>query len=98
NIGSAGLVTNLVCVRAADGQQMWLQPRFGKSNLTLADGKLFLTTMDGELVIVTASADGFEETARAEVLGKTRQAPVISNGRLFARDDREVVCVNLTAK
>jgi outer membrane protein assembly factor BamB len=97
NIGSAGPITNLVCVRVADGEQLWTQNRFGKSNLTLADGKLFISTMKGELAIVKASTAGFTETARASVLRMTRQAPVISNGRLYLRDDREIVCIDVRA-
>ncbi|APZ93876.1 PQQ-binding-like beta-propeller repeat protein [Fuerstiella marisgermanici] len=96
NIGSAGPITNLVCVRIADGEQVWMKPRFGKSNLTMADGKLFISTAKGELVLVKATPSGFEEVSRAEVLQKmTRQAPVIANGRLYLRDDREVVCLDV---
>ncbi|MEQ9408419.1 MAG: PQQ-binding-like beta-propeller repeat protein [Fuerstiella sp.] len=97
NVGSAGPITNLVCVRIADGQQVWRQPRFGKSNLMLADGKLFLTTMKGELVLVKASTNGFEEISRATILQQmTRQAPVIAAGRLYLRDDSEVVCLDVS--
>ncbi|MEZ6060417.1 MAG: PQQ-binding-like beta-propeller repeat protein [Planctomycetaceae bacterium] len=98
NIGSAGPITNLVCVRASDGEQVWRKDRFGKSNLIAADGKLFISTMKGELVIVKATPDGFTESARAEVLGMTRQAPAISGGRLYLRDDQEVVCLDVRRK
>jgi hypothetical protein len=59
---------------------------------------LFISTVDGELVIVEATAEGFRETARARVLGMTRQAPVIANGRLYLRDDREIVCIDVRAQ
>ncbi len=95
NIGSAGQVTNLVCVRASDGEQLWIEKRFGKANMTYADGKLFFTTMRGEIGIVTASAEGFEETARFVATDRTRQAPVIVGGRLYVRDDSGIVCVNV---
>ncbi|MCH2204016.1 MAG: PQQ-like beta-propeller repeat protein [Fuerstiella sp.] len=98
NIGAAGPITNLVCVNAATGKSVWSKRRFGKSNLTLADGKLFMVTIDGELVIVNATTDGFRETARTKVLRMTRQAPVIANGRLYLRDDKEVVCIDVLAK
>jgi len=95
NIGGGGPITNLVCVNIASGKQVWIEKRFGKANLTLADGKLFISTMNGELVIVKATDDGFQETARAAVLGMTRQAPVIANGQLYLRDDNEVVCIDI---
>lgn len=97
NVGSAGPITNLVCVELPSGQQSWIQKRFGKSNLTLADGKLFISTMKGELVTVKATSKGFNETGRSAVLGMTRQAPVIANGQLYLRDDREVVCIDVRA-
>ena len=95
NVGSAGQVTNLACVRASDGEQLWIEKRFGKGNMIYADGKLFFTTMRGEIGIVTASKDGFEETARFVTTDRTRQAPVIVNGKLYVRDDSGIVCVNV---
>ena len=96
NVGSAGPVTNLVCVRAEDGEQMWNERRFGKSNLVAADGKLFISTMKGELVLVKASPKAFTEVSRATILSQqTRQAPVIANGMLYLRDDTEIVCLKI---
>ena len=97
NIGSAGQVTNLVCVRASDGEQLWNEKRFGKANIIYADGKLFFTTMRGEIGIVTASTEAFEETARYVTTDRTRQAPVIVNGKLYVRDDSGIVCINVKA-
>jgi hypothetical protein len=95
NSGSAGPITNLVCIRLKDQKTMWQKPRFGKSNLILADGKLFLTTMGGELVIVAASPSEFQELGRATVLETTRQAPSLADGFLFVRDDHEVLCIDV---
>ena len=96
NIGSAGPITNLVCIRLADMTTMWQKTRFGKSNLTLADGKLFMTSMNGELIIVEASPGAFNQLSRSEpIVETTRQAPAISNGRLYVRDDKQVVCVGV---
>ncbi|MCA9064813.1 MAG: PQQ-like beta-propeller repeat protein [Planctomycetaceae bacterium] len=95
NVGSAGPITNLVCVRVSDGKQMWIQPRFGKSNLVAAAGRLYLSNMNGEVIIGDASPDGFRETARHKVIETTRQAPVIANGQLYLRDDRHVVCLSV---
>ncbi|MGY8768193.1 MAG: outer membrane protein assembly factor BamB family protein [Pirellulales bacterium] len=95
NVGSAGPVTHLTCVNASTGERVWQQLRFGKSNLTAADGKLFLSTMKGEVVIVNASPTGYQELGRATVIETTRQAPVISNGRLYLRDNQDIVCIDL---
>ena len=98
NQGSAGPITNLVCVRLKDHKTMWQKNRFGKSNLILADGKLFLTTMEGEVVIVEASPKEFHELGRATIMETTRQAPALANGHLFVRDDKDVICIDVTAK
>jgi outer membrane protein assembly factor BamB len=95
NSGSAGPITNLVCVRLSDGKQLWNERRFGKSNFTFADGNLYFSTMKGELVVGTVDPDGFTETARHSLLEMTRQAPVIANGLLYQRDDKHVLCLDL---
>ena len=95
NSGSAGPITNLVCIRLKDRKTMWQKARFGKSNLILADGKLFMTTMNGEVVIVEASPKAFNELGRATIMETTRQAPSLSNGYLFVRDDKEVICIDV---
>ena len=95
NSGSAGPITNLVCIRLKDHKTVWQKARFGKSNLILADGKLFLTTMSGEVVIVEASPKEFKELGRATIMETTRQAPTLSNGYLFVRDDKEVICIDV---
>jgi outer membrane protein assembly factor BamB len=95
NIGSAGPVTHLTCIDAANGKRLWQQTRFGKSNATAADGKLFFSTMAGELVVVRASPRAYEEIGRQPVLGPTRQAPALSNGLIYLRDDNEIVCLDV---
>lgn len=98
NQGSAGPITNLACIKAATGERAWQKPRFGKGNLIGADGKLFISTMAGELVVVKMSPSGFEEIGRKQVLGATRQAPALADGRLYLRDDREIVCLDVRGK
>ena len=98
NVGAAGPVTHLTCVEAATGKRRWQQPRFGKGNLIAADGKLLICTMKGELVAVRATPDKYEELGRAQVIGATRQASALAAGRLYLRDDRTVVCLDLRQK
>jgi outer membrane protein assembly factor BamB len=95
NIGSAGPVTNLTCVNAVSGERIWQQPRFGKSNMIAADGKLLFSTMNGEVVAVRATPKGFEEIGRKQVIGPTRQAPALAGGLLYLRDDKEIVGLDI---
>jgi outer membrane protein assembly factor BamB len=95
NVGGAGPITHLTCIDASTGQRKWQQIRFGKGNLIAADGKLWISTMKGEVVIVRATPERYEELGRANVLGSTRQAPALAGGRLFLRDDQEIVCMDI---
>jgi len=61
----------------------------------------------GELIIANLSPDGFEELDRAKILEPTGVAqgrkvvwahPAFSNGKMFTRNDKEVVCVSLKQK
>lgn len=97
NQGSAGPITNLVCIRLSDRTTMWKKNRFGKSNMILADGRLWISTMKGELILAAASPEGYQELSRCAPIETTRQAPVIANGRLYLRDDAEIVCLRVTA-
>ena len=96
NVGGAGPITHLTCIDAATGERKWQQARFGKGNLIAADGKLLISTLAGELVVVRATPERFDEIGRATVLAGTRQAPALSNGFLFMRDDKEIVCLDVT--
>lgn len=95
NVGSAGAVTHFTCVDAMTGERQWQEIRFGKGNAIAADGKFFMTTMEGDVVIVKVDENGFQELARADVDCKTRQAPALSNGMLYLRDDRDIICIDL---
>lgn len=97
NSGSAGPITNLVCIRLSDRSTVWQKARFGKSNLILADGRLWLTNMQGELVLVEASPKAFRELGRISVLQTTRQAPALANGLLYVRDNEQLVCLDVRA-
>lgn len=95
NVGGAGPITHLTCVKADTGERAWQKARFGKGNLIAADGKLFLSTMKGELVVLRATPEKFDEIGRSAVIGPTRQAPALADGLLYLRDDAEIVCLDV---
>ncbi|MDZ4687798.1 MAG: PQQ-binding-like beta-propeller repeat protein [Planctomycetaceae bacterium] len=95
NVGAAGPVTHLTCINAQSGERVWQKLRFGKGNLIAADGKLWLSTINGELVVARLTTAGYEELGRMPVLKATRQAPAIANGRLYLRDDQEIICLDV---
>ena len=95
NVGGAGPITHLTCVKAATGERAWQKSRFGKGNLIAADGKLFISTMAGEVVVLRATPEKFDEIGRAVVIGSTRQAPALVDGLIYLRDDAEIVCLDV---
>jgi outer membrane protein assembly factor BamB len=96
NVGGAGPITHLTCIDAKTGDRKWQQARFGKGNMIYADGKFFATTMKGEVVVLEANPDKFVELGRMQVMGATRQAPSLANGLLYVRDDREIICLDVS--
>lgn len=95
NVGGAGPVTHLTCVKAATGERVWQKVRFGKGNLIAADGKLYFSMMSGELVLVRATPKQYEELGRAAVLAATRTPPALAGGMLYVRDDKSIVCLDV---
>lgn len=68
------------------------------------ENKYFLFTEKGDLVLADLSPDGYKEISRFHVLEPTNEAfgrpvvwshPAFANKSLFARNDKELVCVSL---
>lgn len=95
NLGGAGPITNLTCLDAATGKRTWYKARFGKGNMIAADGKFWVATLAGELILLRENGAQFEELGRANVGIGTRQAPTLVDGRLYLRDDENIVCLDV---
>lgn len=89
---------DLNCVDLKTGKLRWSQPDFGKASVTLADGHLWLVTKKGDLVLARANPEKYEEKGRVKLLGDNRTAATISNGKLFLRDRKEIVCLDIGGK
>lgn len=88
--------TALRCVAWKTGEVKWSAPKFGSASLIAVDGGLLALNEGGELVRFDATPDGYKERARAALLAKpTRPAPALANGLLYARDNKQLVCVSL---
>lgn len=73
--------------------------RFGLGPYIVADDKFFILSDDGVLTILKASTREYAQLARAKVLdGVDAWGPLaLVKGRLFARDSRRLVCIDLRA-
>lgn len=89
---------SLKCLGAADAEQKWVHRGFGKGTLITADGLLFVLSDRGLLTLAEATPGGFVEKGKIQALeGKTWTAPSLSNGRLYLRDEDELVCLEVRA-
>jgi outer membrane protein assembly factor BamB len=88
--------TEFRCVEAKTGKVLWGEKGHGCGLALLADGKLIVLDEGGELVLVEPDPARYREKARAAVLSRPcRSHPALADGRLYARDDRKLVCWNL---
>jgi outer membrane protein assembly factor BamB len=92
---------DLRCIDIATGKQAWTQSQFGKGNPTLADGHLFINTVAGDLVLVAASPKSFQEKGRVKKLlsnDRFSAAPTIADKKLYLRDSKSILCLDIAGK
>ena len=64
--------------------------------MILAEGRLIALSEEGDLFLLGANPDGYKELARIHVLERSCRAPLaLANGRLYARNDHQIICWNL---
>ncbi len=78
----------------------------GTAFLIQNDWRSLLFTENGDLILAKFSKKGFEELGKMKVLDPTGECfgrpvvwshPALANGHLVARNDKEIVCVDLTS-
>ena len=88
----------LKCVDAATGEQRWAARGFGKGSLIAADGLLLVLGDRGTLALAEATPEAYRELARVQALeGKCWTAPTLAGGRLYLRDESEIVCLEVAS-
>ena len=95
----SGVGTSPRCVELGTGKVLWTQGGLKASGMIMAGEHLLVLTERGELIRMAATPDKAAITGRAQILGSgVRAQPALSGGRLFARDPRRLVCVDLGGK
>ena len=97
-----GPAKNFVCVDLASGQLAWEQPGATPTSPDKAEaaflvlGKNVLSLTDaGELVLFAADPKAYRELGRTQVCGTNWCNPAYADGRLYLRDAKELICVEL---
>jgi outer membrane protein assembly factor BamB len=89
---------DLCCVDLASGKELWRKTGTGYFHFGMirtGNGKLLILDDAGNLKLVDATADDYKELASAKVCSGNLVTPALAGGRLFARDDQGLVCVQL---
>lgn len=87
---------SLKCIVAETGEQKWVHRGYGKGSLILADGLLYILSDQGQLILAEATPAGFQEKGKVKVMeGKTWTSPVLSHGRLYLRDEDEMIVLDV---
>lgn len=88
--------TMLSCMDFETGEVKWRQRGFNRGSLLAADGKLIIYGERATLALAEVSPDGYKEISQVPILeDQTWTVPTLSGGRLFVRNDKELVCLNL---
>jgi outer membrane protein assembly factor BamB len=88
----------LKCVETATGKVAWSRPNVGQFHAALVrtgDNKLLMLDDGGRLTLIAPDPKGYRELCRSKVCGQTWAHPALSNGRLYLRDERELICLQL---
>lgn len=87
----------LRCVEFKTGKVRWNKDGLGCGCMMLADGNLILLSEHGDLLLVEPTPEAYREKARADRLltGPCRAPLALSDGRLYARGSKKLICWNL---
>lgn len=89
------------CVELRSGRNLWGRTRgagSGSAAIVYADGSLYFRYEDGVLALVDANPAGYELKRSFKIAsnnGKSWPHPVIQEGRLYLRDQDELLCYAL---
>ncbi|HLJ92829.1 MAG TPA: PQQ-binding-like beta-propeller repeat protein [Gemmataceae bacterium] len=88
----------LHCIDIRTGKELWRRAKVGKYHAALlrtGNQKLLLLEEAGDLVLLDPDPKEYRELARSKICGETWAHPALANGRLYVRDNKEVVCLQL---
>ena len=91
----------LKCIEIQTGKEVWSQSGFGSGGGTIlvGDSHVLVQSDRGPLVLAEASPKGYKELARCQPLGgKCWTMAIVSGGKIFARNTKEGVCLDVSMK
>jgi outer membrane protein assembly factor BamB len=89
----------LTCLDVRTGELKWQESGFYRGSLIRVNGYLLVLGENGQLALVEATPEEYREKARASPFRRRCwAAPALAEGRLFLRDQKQVVCLDLLRK
>jgi len=103
----------LRCLELATGDRVWedqtavKRDRWANIHFIQKDEKIWMFNEQGELIISELSPDGFSEISRSKLIEPTKKQlprgvtwshPAFANRHVFIRNDKELLCADLSAK
>lgn len=89
---------DLCCVETTTGKLLWKKEKVGKYHASLVrtgDDKLLMHSDGGELMLLDPNASEYRELSRATICGPTWAHPALADSRLYVRDEKELICIQL---
>lgn len=93
----------LRCVELATGKVMWAKRGLERTTVTAIDNRLIILGERGDLRLIKATPAAYEEETRwvadspdHKLDYPTWAAPIVSQGRMFVRGKRQVICFDLS--
>ncbi|HBI42624.1 MAG TPA: hypothetical protein DDY78_07160 [Planctomycetales bacterium] len=99
--GLLAATSTLRCVETKTGRELWKKEKVGKYHAALlrtGDDKLLMLDDFGNLTLLDPDPKEYKELSRSKVCGATWAHPALSDGRVYLRDDKELICVEVSAK
>lgn len=89
-----------VCLDLKTGEVKWENKDVKGSQITYADGLAYIFSEDGSLFLAKLSPEKCEIVSKVRILpGQQRWcSPIVANGKLFLRDDKKLIALDIAAK
>ncbi len=88
----------LRCVEIETGKVLWEKTKVGRYHAAIirtANDKLLMLDDNGNLILLEPSEKEYKELCRSKVCGPTWSHPALVDGRLFLRDENELLAIDL---
>jgi outer membrane protein assembly factor BamB len=100
---SQGPAKDYICLDAATGKLKWSQAGFGQGRKDYASTivlgkKLLVLAEDGQLLLLEPNPEKYTELGRLQVCGNTWSFPAYSDGKVYVRDSRQLMRLNLASQ